>query len=143
MKKIAIHAVIALSILVGLAVSKSWRFDPSVCGKTFQAAHGFDQKLWMVIDTFVLLGLAALIYLSFKDGNQHEMIFYVATLLVFVAMKVRHMQNADKINKGDCSARVEDLWFGTLVDGWLLGMSILYIAQTVPTMKDGMFSGLY
>jgi hypothetical protein len=135
MKKILIHAAIAFLILVGLAVSKSWRFDPSVCGKTFQDAHGFDQKLWMIIDTIVLIGLSALIYLSSKDGTHHEMAFYVATLLVFVAMKVRHMKNAEKIKNGDCAARIEDVWFGTLVDGWLLGMSIFYIAQTLPEMK--------
>jgi uncharacterized membrane-anchored protein YitT (DUF2179 family) len=143
MMKIGIHAGIAFLILVGLSVSKSWRFNPSECGKTFQDAHGFDQKLWMVIDTFVLIGLCALIYLSYKDDKKHEMIFYVATLAVFVSMKVRHMQNADKINKGDCAARIEDVWFGTLVDGWLLGMSVLYIAQAVPTMKQGFFSALY
>ena len=131
----SIHAVIALSILVGLGVSKSWRFDPSVCGKTFQDAHSFDRKLWMVIDIIVLLGLLGLIYLSHMQGKKHDMIFYVATLLIFIAMKVRHMQNASKIKNGDCSARVEDLWFGTLVDGWLLGMSILYIAHSLHSHK--------
>ena len=37
----------AVLIIVGLAVSKSWKFDPSVCGKTFQDAHNFDKNLWM------------------------------------------------------------------------------------------------
>ena len=135
MMKISIHAIMAILIMVGLAVSKSWKFDPSVCGKSFQEAHNFDKNLWMGIDIIVLLGLSALIYLSYKEGNQHEMLFYILTLIVFIIMKVQHMKNADAINKGDCSARIEDLWLGTLVDGWLLGMSVLYIAQAVPTMK--------
>ena len=143
MKKIAIHAIMAVLIMVGLVVSKSWKFDPSVCGKTFQDAHNFDKNLWMGIDIIVLLGLFALIYLSFTEGKQHEMVFYILTLIVFVIMKVRHMQHADAISKGDCSARIEDLWLGTLVDGWLLGMSVLYIAQAVPTMKENFFSTLY
>lgn len=134
--KIAIHAIMAVLIMVGLAVSKSWKFDPSVCGKTFQDAHNFDKNLWMGIDIFVLLGLSALIYLSFTEGKQNEMLFYILTLVVFIVMKVQHMKNADAIKKGDCKARVQDLWLGTLVDGWLLGMSVLYIAQAIPTMKE-------
>ena len=134
--KLALNAMIAILITIGLLASKSWRFDPADCGKnTFQQAHSFDQKLWMVIDILVLLALVALIYVCFQEGHTQHASFYVLTLVAFLAMKINHMKASDQINKGDCKARIQDLWVGTLVDGWLLGMTILYIFQNLETPK--------
>jgi len=126
---IALNVAIIVLIAIVLVVAQSWKIDHKDCGKP---QNKNDSKLWAGLDAVLTIILIVLAYVTYtKDAPYNWM--YVIAMVFLAAMKAMHVRNAKAVQKGDCAAKTQDLFFGSLFDGGMMGMAMAAIAaQMVP-----------
>lgn len=119
-----LNLIMFLIVFIGMFVKHHQK------GESFSESYKRENKKWMVIDTILFFILCVLIYINRKNRNVY---MYMITLLSFFVMIYRHYRNYNRIvdnNLGETSEEYrDDMFNGTLFDGFILGISLSYLLK--------------
>lgn len=120
-----------LAMLVLILIGAFFTWEKNNDGQDFLDNYVKEQTKWMILDMILFAILLILVFLTRGQACQR---LYVLTLILFVLMKMMHLHNAQKIQSSDkpsggSKAHLNDLFYGTLFDGFVLGIASCYLVQ--------------
>jgi cell division protein FtsW (lipid II flippase) len=96
---IPLNLIIILTVVFGLYMMKSWKFDVEKC-KTPSTSSPKKEMMWNAIELVIFMCLVVLMVLSHRsEPYGTKMILYCISLVAFGVMKFIIVKNKDKVNK--------------------------------------------
>lgn len=126
---------VALVVLLLLGSFLTWEKDRQ--GQDFLDNYIKDETKWMIIDFIVFALLLMLIMVNRGCANQK---LYIMALIVFIVMKALHLYNSHKLRthpnpSGGNKSHLNDLFYNSLFNGFILGVAACYLLVHYPNGK--------
>lgn len=117
----------AIFVLVLLGAFLSW--EKNNMGQDFLDNYVKDQTKWMILDMILFVLLAMLIFVNRKEKC---VVVYITLMVLLIVMKAIHTYNSHKLvtsknPSGGNKFHLNDLFYGTLFDGIVLGAAGSYL----------------
>lgn len=118
---------LAIFILILLGAILTW--EKNNMGQDFLDNYVKDQTKWMILDMILFVLLALLIFVNRKSKCVSV---YITLMVLLIVMKAVHMYSSHKLvtsktPSGGNKFHLNDLFYGTLFDGIVLGVAGSYL----------------